>query len=73
MADTQLELWLSRNRKRFWSPTIDLTWRAVFDDYHSNGGRMGEAFIPACKLLGFTVRPIAKGGYVLCRGSKVKP
>ncbi len=69
-GDTQLELWLQGNSKRFWSPTIGQVWHGVYAAYSGDGGRMNESFVPAVKLLGFAVRPVASGGYILV---KVKP
>ena len=67
---TDLEIWLSENRKKFRAQTIGQTWRVVFDAHCSNGGRMNTEFSTACKELGFDVRPSANGGYVFGKVKK---
>lgn len=65
MAHGDLEGWLDKNRYRFNRRNICLCWRAVFDAYCQNGGRMSGEFRAAVIDCGYDIRPVAKGGFEL--------
>ena len=65
MGHQDLEVWLSKNRRRFHKPSMRLCWHAIFDGYCANGGRMSGEFRSAVQGCGYDVRPVARGGFEL--------
>lgn len=65
MGHADLEHWLERNRKRFNRRNITLCWRAIFDSYCTNGGRMSGEFRSAVIECGYDVVKSAAGDFYL--------